>query len=63
VKEHGFSDYVRTAEFHCRQVERALRDAAARAPCARTEAFASKQSRNMGQLRQVLPELRRMDGK
>jgi hypothetical protein len=54
-----FSDYVRTAEFHALQVERALRDAARRAPDELRERFAREQSENVKQLRQVLPAVRR----
>lgn len=58
MKHRGFKDFVRTAEYHALQVERALRDAAKQAPDEGRERFCSVQSGNVQQLRRVLPAVR-----
>ena len=58
MKAHDFKDYVRTAEYHCLQLERALSDAAERAPDQERRQFATRQVESLKQLRRALPAMR-----
>lgn len=53
-----FSDYVRSAEFHALNLEKALSLASDKAPSTGLERFTAKQSGNVAQLRKVLPSVR-----
>jgi hypothetical protein len=53
-----FSDWVRSAEFHCLQLEKSLSLAADKAPSAEIGQYTERQVGELSQLRRVLPSLR-----
>lgn len=56
--QRTFSTLTRDAEFHLGHAARSLREAAERAPSTGLQRFADQQSRNLTELRRVLPAAR-----